>query len=72
MTEIDEDGLGSIVGEYDHAEFDDRPTQSRLIHSPVRIARRGSSVYIAQHFTYCQGCIQLFQYLIGLKEFQLI
>ena len=57
MTEIDEDELGSIVGEYDNPEFDDGLTQSRLIHFPVGIACRGSSVYIAKHFTDPQGHI---------------
>ena len=57
---------------YDNPGFDDGPTQSRLIHSSVGIARRGSSVSIAEHFTDRQGCIRLFQYLAGLKEFQLI
>ena len=71
--EIDEDGQGSIVGEYDNPGFDDGPTtQSRLIYSLVGIARRGSSVSIAEHFTDRQGCIRLFQYLPGLKEFQSI
>ena len=70
--EIDEDALGSIAGEYDNPGFDDRPTKSRLIHSPIGIAWRGSSVYIAEHFTDRQGCIRLFQYLAGLKEFQSI
>ena len=65
VMEIDEDGLGSIVGEYDNTGFDDGPTQSRLIHSPVGIAWRRSSVYIAEHFTDLQGCIRLFQYLAG-------
>ena len=70
VIEIDEDGLGSIVGEYDNPGSDDGPTQSRLIHSPVGIAWRGSSVYIAEHFTDRQGCIRLFQYLAALKEVQ--
>ena len=69
VVEIDEDGLGNIVWEYDNAGSDDGPTQSRLIHSPVGIACRGSSVYIAEHFTDRQECIRLFQYLAGLKEF---
>ena len=72
VMEIDEDGQGTIVGEYDNPGFDDGRTQSRLIHSPVGIACRGSSVSIAEHFTDCQGCIRLFQYLPGLKEFQSI
>ena len=72
VKEIYEDGLGSIVGEYDNPGFDDGPTQCRLIHSPVGIAWRGSSVYIAEHFTDRQGCIPLIQYLAGLKEFQSI
>ena len=69
---IDEDGLGSIVGEYDNPGFDDGPIQSRLIHSPIGIACRGLSVYNAEHFTDRQECIRLFQYLAGLKEFQSI
>ena len=72
VTEIDEDGLRSIVGEYDNPGFDDGLTQSRLIHSPVGIACRGSSVYNAGHFTDPQGRMRLFQYLAGLKEFQSI
>ena len=72
--EIDEDRLGNIVGEYDNPGFDDGPTQSRLIHSPVGIACLYcmSSVYIAEHFTDRHGCIRLFKYLDGLKEFQSI
>ena len=58
VMEIDEDGQGSIVGEYDNPGFDDGPTQSRLIHSPVGIARRGLSVSIAEHFTDRQGYIR--------------
>ena len=72
VMEIYEDGLGSIAGEYDNPKFDDGPTQSRLIHSPVGIAWGGSSVNIAEHFTDRQGFIRLFQYLAGLKEFQSI
>ena len=72
VTEIDEDGLGSIVGEYDSPGFDDGPTKSRLIHSLVGIACRESSVYIAEYFTDRQVYIRLFQYLAGLKEFQSI
>ena len=63
VMEINEDGLGSIVGEYDKPGFDNGPTQSRLIHSPVGNARRGSSVSVAEHFTDRQGCIRLFQYI---------
>ena len=66
------DCMGSIVREYDNPGFDDGPTQSRLIHSPVGIACRESSVCIAEHFTDRKGCIRLFQYLAGLKEFQSI
>ena len=72
VMEIDEDGLGSIVGEYDNPGYDVGPTQSRIIHSLLGIACKGSSVYIAEHFTDRQGCIRLFQYLAGLKEFQSI
>ena len=72
--EIDEDRLelNVIVGQYDNPRFNDRPTQSGLLHCPVRIACRGSSVYIAEHPTDCQGSTRLFQYLAGLKEFQSI
>ena len=59
--------LGSMI-----TEFGNGATQSGLIHSPVGIACRGSSVYIAEHPTDRQMSIQLFQYLAGLKEFQLI
>ena len=74
VMEIDEDGLelNVIVGQYNNPGFYDGPTQSRLLHSPVGIACRGSSVYIVQHPTDGQGSIQLFQYLAGLKEFQSI
>ena len=70
--ENDEDGLefNVIVGQYNNPGFDDEPTQSRLLHSPVEIACGGSSVYIAEHPTDHQGSIRLFQYLAGLKEFQ--
>ena len=57
VTEIDEVGLGNIIGEYDNPGFDDGLTHSRLLHSLVRIACRGSSVYIAEHFTDRQGCM---------------
>ena len=65
--EIDEDGLelNFIVGEYDNPGFDDGPTQSGLLHSPVGIASRGSSVYIAEHPTDRQGSILLFRHLAG-------
>ena len=72
VTQIDEDRLGSIVGEYDNPGFDDGPTQKSTCPLPVGIACRGSSVYIAEHFTDRQGCIRLFQYLVGLNEFQSI
>ena len=74
QTEIDEDGLefNVIVGQNDNAKFDDGPTQSGLLHSPVGIACRRSSVYITEHLTDGQGSIRLFQYLYGLKEFQSI
>ena len=58
--------------EYDNPGFDDGPTQSGFLHSPVGIVCRGSSVYIAEHPTDRQGSIPLFQYLAGLKEFQSI
>ena len=50
VMEIDEHGLelNVIAGEYDNQGFDDGPTQSGLIHSPVGIACSGSSVYIAE------------------------
>ena len=74
--EIDEDGLelNVIVGEHDNPGFDDGPTQSGIIHSPVGIACRESSVYIAEHPIDDQGSIfiRLFQYLAGIKEFQSI
>ena len=72
--EIDEDELelNVIVGEHDNPGFDDGPTQSRIIHSPVGIACRESSVYIAEHPTDDQGSIRPFQYLADLKEFQSI
>ena len=59
MTEIDEDGLklNVIVGEHDNRGFDDGPTQSGLIHSPVGIACRELSVYIAEYPTDVQGSI---------------
>ena len=72
MIEIDKDGLELKVGEYDNPGFDNRPTQSELLQSPVGIACKRSSVYIAEHPTDRQGFIRLFQYLAGLKEFQLI
>ena len=69
--EIDEDGLDliAIAGQYDNQGFDNVPTQSGLLHSPVRITCRGSSVYITEHPTDRQGSIRLFEYLPGLKEF---
>ena len=44
--EIDEDGLelNVIVGQYDNPRFNDGPTRSGLLHSPVGIACRRSSV----------------------------
>ena len=74
VIEIDEDGLelNVIVGQYNNPGTDDGPTQSRLLHSPVGIACRGSSVYIVEHPTDRQGSIRLFQYSAGLKEFQSI
>ena len=72
--EIDEDGLelNVIVGQYDGPGFDDGPTQNGLLHSPVGIAHRGSSVDIAEDPTGRVGSIRLFQYLAGLKEFKSI
>ena len=74
VMKIDEDGLelNVIVGHYGNPGFDHGPTQSRLLHSSVGIACRGSSVYIAEHPTNRQGSIRLFQYLSGLKELQSI
>ena len=72
--EIDEDRLelNVIVGQYNNPGFDDGPTHSRLLHSPVGIACRGSPVYIVEHPTDGQGSILLFEYSAGLKEFQSI
>ena len=42
------------------------------LHSPVGIACRRSSVYIAEHPTDRQESIRLFQYLFGSKVFQSI
>ena len=74
LMEIDEDGLelNVIVRQYDNPRLNSGSTQSRLLHSPIGIASRGLSVYIAEYPTDCQGFIQLFQYLAGLKEFQSI
>ena len=74
VTEIDEDGLelNVIVGQYDNLGFDDGPRQSRLLHSPVGIVCRGSSVYIAEHPTDRQRSIRPFHCLFGSKEFQSI
>ena len=69
VMEIDEDGLGSMITQ--DLTMDQR-TVDLSMHSPVGIACRGSSVYIAEHFTNRQGCIRLFQYLVGLKEVQSI
>ena len=51
VTEIDEDGLGSIVGEYYNPGFDNGLTQSRLIHSPVGIACRGVFILLGISLT---------------------
>ena len=44
--EIDEDGLelNVIVGQYDNPRFSNGPTRTGLLHSPVGIKCRGSSV----------------------------
>ena len=57
--EIDEERpeLNVIVGKYYNQGFDNGPTQSGLLHSPVGIACRGSSVIIAEHQTDRQGSI---------------
>ena len=74
VMEIDEDGLelNVIAGQYDNPRFNDGPTESGLLRSPVGMACRGSSVYITEHPIDCQGYTRLFQYLSGLKEFQSI
>ena len=71
VMEIDEDGLelNAIARQCDNQGFDNVPTQSGLLHSPVGITCRGSSVYITEHPTDRQGSIRLFEYLPGLKEF---
>ena len=57
---IDEDGLASIVGEYDSPGFDVGSIQSRLIHYPIGIACRGLSVYNAEHFMVVKGAYDCF------------
>ena len=53
VIEIDEKGLefNVIVGKYYNQGFDNGPTHGGLLHSPVGIACRGSSVCIAEHPT---------------------
>ena len=58
--------LNVIVVKYNQ-EFDNGPTQSGVLQSPVGIACRKSSVLIAEHPTDRQGSIRLFQYLAGLR-----
>ena len=67
--EIDQDGLelNVIVGQYNPGT-DNGPTQSRLLHSSVGIACRGSSLYIVEHPIHRQGSMRLFQYSAGLKD----
>ena len=59
----DELELNVIVGEYDNPGFEDGPTQSGLLHSPVGIGCKRSSLYITEHSTDRQRSILLFQYL---------
>ena len=62
-----------IQGNYNISpRFDNGPTQSAFLNCPVGITCRESFNYIAEHPTDHQGSVQVFKYLIGLKEFQLI
>ena len=54
------DCMGSIVGEYDNPGFEEGPTQSRLIHSPVGIACRESSVILLSISLIVKGAYDCF------------
>ena len=62
--------MSLLASQYDTPRSDDGPTQCAFLNYSVGMTCK--DIYIAEHPTDHQGSVRVCQYLMGLKDFQLI